>query len=95
MTSEGGVLVGVSMHEVPTTVPNPLHTAAGIYGQIWLTNTETPTEWPLIILAQGAFGCDQSLGWTGHLALDPAACILFKFTSRSNCAASAAIMVEK
>ena len=95
MTSEGGHLVSVSLHEIETTVPNIIHTEAGIFGQIWLTGIDTPTQTPLFILAQGNFGGDLSLGWTGSLLLEQSACIIFKFSGRMNSAASASIMVEK
>jgi hypothetical protein len=93
VTSETGRLQAVSL--IQSTDPQvPLYqSAASIFGEIWMSTAESPQPQPLILLASGYFGYQETIGWTGEINLQASDAIYARFYSPLNVAATLTVRV--
>ncbi|MCK4626061.1 MAG: hypothetical protein KAV00_12165 [Phycisphaerae bacterium] len=64
--SENGRLRSVML------IQNPLFIRANhVFGQIWLSSTETPNPTKIHLLCQGYFGCLDAIAWDGDIQMEP------------------------
>jgi hypothetical protein len=95
MTTEEGHLNAVSLHQTIIPPATVFFRAASIFGQVWLSNLETPLESPLFLLCQGYFGNDHSIGWSGSIKLGPSDLVIARFVSAHIIAVVLSLAVER
>lgn len=93
ITSETGRLQAVTLiQSIDTQVPL-YNDAAAIFGEIWMSSAESPRPQPLILLASGYFGYQETIGWTGEINLQASDAIYARFYSPLNVAATMTVRV--
>lgn len=95
ITSESGRLKIASVICVYATQVYFFKTAAQLYGQIFLSSTQTPEGLPLFLLASGYFGGSYALGWDGDLPLNISASLFCRFYATADTQVQLTIGVEK
>jgi hypothetical protein len=93
VTTEAGTLQSVSLIQTIMVLSPLFNGAADIFGEIWLSSAESPTPTPIILLASGYFGFQETIGWTGEIALMASDAVYARFYSPLNVAARLAVRV--
>lgn len=69
MLAETGTLVAATMRFSYETSYTPVGTSAMGFGLIQIASLQSPTPWPLFLLASGYMGMSMPVGWTGRIPL--------------------------